>query len=624
MSGQARTGHILFDFGACIHNIYTLSRSPALRHDITVSVLALLFIFFIFSPRAEAERDVAFTSKIQDIELPEGANMEHALQLNQYFSGDVSGYAFDPLENGSMIGVVMDNSSHEADILTLDPDWFGTVRGRIRALGPEEEVESNIFNITVTPVNDPPAIHGFRKIEAEILVIRVNVTDVDNPAADLDLSLLNEGKNITVSGLDLEWALTMEDVGDHNLTVVVSDGKLSSKAYLNIRVTREDVLGREMAMVFPADVIEMHEDVEVEIPLSVEPPAEEAVYSLVSGPEGMEVVNGTLVWTARNEDVGIHNVTVRAEVDGQVINGTFAVRVLNVNGPPVIEDIDCAPQPGFEGNYTFSVLSRDEDPADELNYRWYLNGELVGAGVGIELHLDPGTHTILVNVTDLAGEGAERGESVEIKEGPGPAEEEQRSLPRVSPETLVAGGSLVALLAVASALGKTEAGRFALLSLFVVPLYSRISKEDALDNFLRGKIYGYIIANPGACYSEIMDALDIRNGTFIHHVKVLEKEGFVKSKRDGRYRRFYPIGARVPIKDPRYLTDVQMDIVDVIMDNPGLSQAEVGRRIGKNRRVVNYHVNLLADTGIVVMKKSGVRTKLYVSKKFTKDLHDNT
>lgn len=595
-----------------------------MRRNILALVLALFFIFFVFPPRAEAERDISFTSKIPDLELPEGANMDHALQLDQYFSGDVSGYAFVPLENGSKISMVIDNSTHEADILTLDPDWYGTARGRIRALGPEDEMLSNPFNITVTPVNDAPVIHGFRKIEAEVLVIRVNVTDVDNTAADLNLSLLNGRKNITVSGLDLEWALTMEDVGGHNLTVVVSDGNLSSKAYLHIEVTVEDVLGQNMTIIFPADVIEMREDMEVEIPLSVEPRAEEAAYSLVSGPEGMEVMNGTLVWTARNEDIGIHNVTVQAVVDGQVINGTFALRVLNVNDPPIIEDIDCTPRPGLEGNYTFSVISRDEDPNDELSYRWYLNGEPVGDGPSVSFYLDTGTHTIRVNVIDLAGEGAEREESVAIEEGAEPAEEEQWALPSVPPEALAAGGSLAALLAIAAALAKTEAGRFALLSLFVVPLYSRISKEDALDNFLRGKIYGYIIANPGACYSEIMDALDIKNGTFIHHVKVLEKEGFVKSKRDGRYRRFYPMGAQVPLKDPRYLTDIQMEIVDVIMGNPGLSQAEVGRQIGKNRRVVNYHVNLLADTGIVVMKKSGVRTKLYVSKKFTKHLDENT
>lgn len=60
----------------------------------------------------------------------------------------------------------------------------------------------------------------------------------------------------------------------------------------------------------------------------------------------------------------------------------------------------------------------------------------------------------------------------------------------------------------------TETGKYKLLTLLIlfIPLYTRIEKDDALDNFVRGEIYGLIKADPGICYNDIMKTLGIKNG----------------------------------------------------------------------------------------------------------------
>jgi DNA-binding transcriptional ArsR family regulator len=93
----------------------------------------------------------------------------------------------------------------------------------------------------------------------------------------------------------------------------------------------------------------------------------------------------------------------------------------------------------------------------------------------------------------------------------------------------------------------TETGKYKLLALLplLIHMYTRIQKEDVLDQFVRGQIYGYIRTNPGVHYNQIRRGIDVKNGTLSYHLSVLEKTELVKSRREGlRYRAFYPTGMK--------------------------------------------------------------------------------
>ncbi|MGQ9581895.1 MAG: outer membrane protein assembly factor BamB family protein [Thermoplasmatota archaeon] len=176
----------------------------------------------------------------------------------------------------------------------------------------------------------------------------------------------------------------------------------------------------------------------------------------------------------------------------------------------------------------------------------------------------------------------------------------------------VASISLGALALAGAGVSVTEFGKYRLLLLFFVPLYVRLKKDEVLDNYVRGKIHGYIIANPGDHYNSIRDALELSNGLVAHHLHTLEREGLIHSVRDGMYRRFFPASARLPPEDEGHF-NIQKRILSVIRSNPGISQKEIAQLVGVSSPTVNYHVSVLASARMIRVEKLGRRTRCFAT-----------
>ncbi|MEE9150748.1 MAG: winged helix-turn-helix transcriptional regulator, partial [Thermoplasmata archaeon] len=155
----------------------------------------------------------------------------------------------------------------------------------------------------------------------------------------------------------------------------------------------------------------------------------------------------------------------------------------------------------------------------------------------------------------------------------------------------------------------TQYGYLALLSLFL-PLYVRLKKKDVLSHFTRGQIFGYIQANPGAHYNAIIQNLGLHNGVGAYHLQVLAREGFIKSARDGIYKRFYPSNMRIPEKR-LHLSRVQKDILGVIQKHPGVTQKQVSKLLDESKQVVNYNVKVLETAGLIRVERLGRGTACF-------------
>ncbi|MCI0496782.1 MAG: winged helix-turn-helix transcriptional regulator [Thermoplasmata archaeon] len=213
--------------------------------------------------------------------------------------------------------------------------------------------------------------------------------------------------------------------------------------------------------------------------------------------------------------------------------------------------------------------------------------------------LDQGEHEIAVRATDGAGTGTgSYTVSVARSEG-GTA---RVPVPPYYYAILAAGTFLVIM-------ALTQTGTYLMFSAMGL-LYARLTGKKVLDNYVRGKIHGYIIANPGGHYSEIMRKLGLTNGLFAYHVKVLERESLVKSVIDGRLRRFYPIGMRV--ESERELDTVQVRLLNIISENPGITQKELSLALGLRKQMVNLNVRAMYHAGLVDIVKSGRETHLYL------------
>jgi predicted transcriptional regulator len=157
----------------------------------------------------------------------------------------------------------------------------------------------------------------------------------------------------------------------------------------------------------------------------------------------------------------------------------------------------------------------------------------------------------------------------------------------------------------------TEAGKFKIFTVFLIPLYSKIKKDQILDHFTRGQIYQYIKRNPGETYSTIKKELDLKNGTLTHHLKIMEKGGLIHSARNGLFRHFYPKEMPIP-KTIFRLNHAQQDIVWVVKGDPGINQVVLAERIGLTPATVDYHLGFLIDADIIHTKKKGNSKRCYL------------
>jgi len=172
--------------------------------------------------------------------------------------------------------------------------------------------------------------------------------------------------------------------------------------------------------------------------------------------------------------------------------------------------------------------------------------------------------------------------------------------------------SIVLVVGFAAFLGGTELGLLLLSPVFIF-LYSRIRQDQILDNYTRGQIHGYIIANPGEHYSSIKSALELNNGTLAYHLQRLESEQVIKSAMDGTHRRYYPASMKVPEPEEGALTEVQKLIVARVTETPGISQRDIGSLMKLSPATVNYHIERLVAKGVIRRERAGMRYRIFAN-----------
>jgi DNA-binding MarR family transcriptional regulator len=138
------------------------------------------------------------------------------------------------------------------------------------------------------------------------------------------------------------------------------------------------------------------------------------------------------------------------------------------------------------------------------------------------------------------------------------------------------------------------------------PLYSKLNTSDIFSNTSREDIFNLISNNPGITLGAITRKLKIRTGTATHHLRILEREDYIKSTKTGKFRRYYKVGT----KTSGY-NELQDDILLVVKDRPGISQSEIARELNHSRQLINYHLNDLVTTNIVKLERTGNKSNCF-------------
>lgn len=158
------------------------------------------------------------------------------------------------------------------------------------------------------------------------------------------------------------------------------------------------------------------------------------------------------------------------------------------------------------------------------------------------------------------------------------------------------------LVAVGLASALDESTRFLVLSAVGFPFFT-LRKEQALDHFVRGQIFEYLREHPGATFTDLKDHLSLNNGTAAHHLMVLERMGFLASRREGRTKRFFRVDVTTK-SIPSILSPLQYNILSLLAQEP-LSQGDLARRLDYSKQRVSYNVKRLRRDGYVDLAAEG-------------------
>ena len=214
---------------------------------------------------------------------------------------------------------------------------------------------------------------------------------------------------------------------------------------------------------------------------------------------------------------------------------------------------------------------------------------------------------------------------------------EERSIVVSSTIVAVVSTSLLSILFVGVMSNESLRIPSTVAGLWFLGLIGR-THETTDGRYQRGRLMGYLTANPGCHFRALMAALDMSNGQITHHLRILESEETIWRRKDGRLVRYYPLTtslypgmdeADLPIPplspDPNSLQGKILTLLDQegpLGEFP--TQAELANRLEKSQQLVSHHLRTLQKFGLVEKRKMGLKNRYKLTREAIFLLETNT
>ena len=125
---------------------------------------------------------------------------------------------------------------------------------------------------------------------------------------------------------------------------------------------------------------------------------------------------------------------------------------------------------------------------------------------------------------------------------------------------------------------------------------------DASGSDARDAIVGYVGTTPGAHFSKIRDDLSLGTGETQYHLEKLASENAIESRRDGDYRRYFPVG-RFSFFEQRALGYLRREtprgMVLALLRTPDVSASELADRLSVSRPTVSKYAGELESAEVL-------------------------
>lgn len=301
----------------------------------------------------------------QSVTLGEDTNINLVLTASD-IDGDALTYqVVSQPSNGSLTGTAPNlNYTPNENYFGNDSFSFSVNDGTVNS------TEASV-SIVINSVNDAPRITSFPITIATLgLDYFYQLVVVETEGDSLNFELVNSPDGMSISPITglISWTPTESDIGDHLVTVRVSDSHSASDTQSFTLEVSGKPNKKPAITSTPINTATVNEAYLYSI-IATDPDSDPLTYSLVNGPAGMTVslITGQVHWLPAAEQTGQHSVSVSVEDGyGGKTSQTYLIDVeLGSNTAPQITSIaNLSAEEGQLYSYQVEAIDSENDPIE--------------------------------------------------------------------------------------------------------------------------------------------------------------------------------------------------------------------------------------------------------------------
>lgn len=136
-------------------------------------------------------------------------------------------------------------------------------------------------------------------------------------------------------------------------------------------------------------------------------------------------------------------------------------------------------------------------------------------------------------------------------------------------------------------------------------LYSRIRRDQALGHAKRALVYERARRHPGMTLQDLARDLRMPRGTVEHHVRTLERNGYLDVHQGARGLAIHPTGAQYDPHERLLHREHVADLLGAVAASPGISQGEAARLVGMRKSHLSELARELEAAGLLRRARHG-------------------
>lgn len=135
--------------------------------------------------------------------------------------------------------------------------------------------------------------------------------------------------------------------------------------------------------------------------------------------------------------------------------------------------------------------------------------------------------------------------------------------------------------------------------------FSRDDESDPLENDNRSAVYESVVDSPGIHLAGVVEAVDVHESTVRYHVRVLEREGLIRTETVRGKRRLCPSSTST-IRGAAAMSDAATaPLIRTVRRHEPVTVSRIATEIDRKRSTASYHLTRLEDDGLLTRDRDG-------------------